>query len=546
MVAVFSAYAQSNTTNKEVKVISKYKSVLPDADKIDKSPVLVDTIKSNVKFTYSLNPHPDYTKVDVFSDNPPKIKGEPLHDIDGGYFRLGAGNYSSWLGEFAFNNKRSRKYDWGLYLFNKSSNGKIKVDKRGKENAGYTNTDALIYGKRFFENSVASISLNYNFDKVRYYGFAESPDQKNAIQKFNDLGVKLSYSSVYEDNINYTGEISYNNFKDDFSDWKENIFVADFKVKGNVLGNELSGGLKIEHVGQNKWTDFSMFSLSPNYRIETGRFIINLGLGMSLKSGSDKDFYVYPTTRIKYAMVEDVMFVYAFADGGVRNNTFHFVSKENPYALMEFHGNNGFNILSDNNMTTYCKYNLGGGVKGQFARLVSFNIGASYKVVDDDIFYSNYRKGKFSVLAQEKYFSPVYDNVNILNIVAELSADIDDDITVSSEFNYYKYSLTNLKYAIHRPEAELRFNIEYRYSSKLKFGANLLYLGERYGLNDVPGSEYKKLDSNIDVCLNAEYKFSDYFYSFLRINNLFDSEYEKWQGYPNYGINLMAGVSFCF
>jgi hypothetical protein len=537
LITVSSVFAQSNSTNKEVKVISKYKSVLPDADKIDKVPVLVDTIKSNVKFSYSLNPHPDLTVIDLFSDNAPKIKGEPLNDLDGGYLKLGGGNYSTWMGEFAFNNKRSKKYDWGLYLYNKYSDGNIDIKERGKEKAGYTNTDAMLYGKRFFENSVASISLDYNFDKVRYYGYAESPDQINAIQKFNDIGVNLSYSSVYKDKLNYTGTISYNNFKDDFSKWEENLFVADFVVKGELFNNILSGDLRIEHVAQNKWTDFSMFSLNPKYRIQTGRFIFDLGIGVSFKTGGDKDFYFYPKTRVKYAMVKDIMSIYAFANGGIKNNTYSAISKENPFVILD---KPDLRIASNINTTTFCKYKLGGGVKGQFARFVSFNIGASYKVLEDEVFYSNYRKGIYGVFVQEKYFSPVYDDVKVFNILAELSADIDKDITVSSVFNYYKYTLTDLEYAIHKPEAEVRFKMDYKYNSSLKFGAELFYIGERYGSN------YKKLDSNIDVSLNAEYKFSDYVYSFARVNNLFDTEYEKWQGYPNYGINLMAGVSFCF
>ncbi len=535
LITAFSVFAQSNTTDKEVKVISKYKSFLPDADKIDKVPVLVDTIKSDVKFSYFLNPHPDLTVIDLFSDNAPEIQGEPLQDIDGGYFKLGAGNYATWKGELAFNNKRSKKYDWGMYLHNKSSNGKIKIDGRGKENAGNTNTDALIYGKRFFDNAVASISLNYNFDKVRYYGYAESPDQLNAIQKFSDFGVKLSYSSVYDSEISYMGIVSYNNFKDDFSKWEENLFLADLVVKGELFNNILSGDLRIEHVGQNKWTDFSVFSLTPNYKIETGRFIFSLGVGMSLKTGGDKDFYFYPKTRIKYAMVKDIMSVYAYADGGVKNNTFLAVSKENPFALLS---KKDINVISESNKTTFCKYDIGGGVKGQFARFVSFNTGASYKIIEDEIFYSNYRnQGAF---VPEKYFSPLYDDVKLFNVFAELSADIDEKITVSSAFNYYKYSMGDLRYAIHKPEGELRFNIDYKYTSKLNFGADLFYIGERFG------SDNEKLNSNIDVCLNAEYKFSDYVYSFMTINNLFDTKYEKWQGYPIYGINLMAGVSFCF
>ena len=68
--------------------------------------------------------------------------------------------------------------------------------------------------------------------------------------------------------------------------------------------------------------------------------------------------------------------------------------------------------------------------------------------------------------------------------------------------------------------------------------------------NGVPfinsAGEADRLNSLFDISLGAEYFFTDNIGGFLQINNLANNRRERWQGYPTFGLNVLAGVSARF
>jgi outer membrane receptor protein involved in Fe transport len=50
----------------------------------------------------------------------------------------------------------------------------------------------------------------------------------------------------------------------------------------------------------------------------------------------------------------------------------------------------------------------------------------------------------------------------------------------------------------------------------------------------------------LDLGLGAEYRITDRFSAFLKLNNLLNQGYERWYNYPVQGLNVLAGVGFSF
>ncbi|WP_341843524.1 hypothetical protein [Chitinophaga caseinilytica] len=49
-----------------------------------------------------------------------------------------------------------------------------------------------------------------------------------------------------------------------------------------------------------------------------------------------------------------------------------------------------------------------------------------------------------------------------------------------------------------------------------------------------------------DLNAGAEYNVTKNFNLWFNVNNMFSSKYERWHGYPSYGLNVLGGVTVKF
>ena len=50
----------------------------------------------------------------------------------------------------------------------------------------------------------------------------------------------------------------------------------------------------------------------------------------------------------------------------------------------------------------------------------------------------------------------------------------------------------------------------------------------------------------VDANIGFEYKYSKRLNAFANVNNFLNKQYRRWNQYPNYGINFMAGINYSF
>ena len=107
------------------------------------------------------------------------------------------------------------------------------------------------------------------------------------------------------------------------------------------------------------------------------------------------------------------------------------------------------------------------------------------------------------------------------------------------------WDLDNLERAWHKPEVELGITANYSPKEDLWLNAGLYAVGARYAYNAKLQQE-KKLKSAIDLNLGAQYLLSSKWTLFANLNNILISKYYQWNGYPNQGLNVRAGVGYSF
>ena len=60
------------------------------------------------------------------------------------------------------------------------------------------------------------------------------------------------------------------------------------------------------------------------------------------------------------------------------------------------------------------------------------------------------------------------------------------------------------------------------------------------------GSAAHKMKPIYDLNLGASYAYLDWLSVFVKLNNILNSKYDYFNGYPVQGINAMVGASFSF
>ena len=201
---------------------------------------------------------------------------------------------------------------------------------------------------------------------------------------------------------------------------------------------------------------------------------------------------------------------------------------ENPYFVFPFKVN-----------TTQMKI-FSGGFRGNFSSQMSFNFRLNYSDVSDMYFYVNDTSFKES----ENRFTIVYDDVQLMNLLGELSYKHTEKLNFLLKANYYSYYLDKIAKPWHKPDYEISFNTRYNLKNKILLDANIFAIGKRYVQEYNPIESIEELDAIIDINLGLEYKYSKILSGFIRLNNIGASKYYKWNYYPSQSFNMMLGVTY--
>jgi hypothetical protein len=365
------------------------------------------------------------------------------------------------------------------------------------------------------------------------------------------LDVHLKSETLAKDDFNYDFGAYYHYLTSKTGQKEEQAVVSvDLGKKfGNMFGilNFSMTSYRADRILKSSGEKHQLLmSISPSVKWLTKTASLQLGMNTTIFSDDDTKggIYFYPKVKAEWSPVEQVLTLFAGADGHVQHNTYSSIATENPYI-------NPYHDLAN----TRYQVVVSGGFKGKLTPKTNYVAEASWSAVKNQHFYVTESQNLYYPSAANRSlnntFSWVYDDVNIFKLSAEVLHSVSENFSVHLIGNYQSYDLKSLPFAWQMPKFDMTFSGVYKATDQLKFTTDIFVVGSRTALISEPPSSSAPshtvtMDPIIDLNAGAEYQFSEKLNFFVQFNNFGFQKYEQWLGYTNKGFNFLVGASYKF
>ena len=561
--------AKDTVKTEVVNIVTKYNPKIADAKKIKKNPK-IKLLKKNEKkkLEYTIFSAP---VASTFIPKSGAVKGIDIgvkERIYKNYLAAGFGNYTTpYFEAFLYHSTRF-KNEFGLHSKYLASLDNLK---NSVLNSNFSNFNIGAFYKqedRYFDWKV---SLNSERNAYNWYGlpniiFTEpTTNTINEEQVYNYFELMGEFSFI-DSYIDY-GKIKTSYFTDSY---KSSEILAKFDAKLDLpltfLGpnlNDITIKTSAEFLKgefKNSYKDLNSvnystttITLNPEYKIKSGNFILKTGVKLITSLDTENDVtnnFIIPDLFVQAAIVQNYLNIYGGLSGDLHTNTYKDFAEENPY------------ISPTLFMTqTLEKSNLFVGFNGKINNNLSFNIKASSKTEEDKpLFLRNTSKsdGTNNVvngnsLKGYEYgnsFDIYYDDVKTTSIFTEIEYDYSRNLSFGLQGTYNIYELENALEAWNLPSIETSFSAKYK-KNKWFATTDVFYVSEKKdGLynGQFPSSfsGVETIDSFVDVNLNGGYHFNDKFSVFLKLNNILNTEYQRFANFNTQGFQALGGLTYKF
>jgi hypothetical protein len=530
---------KENLPSDSIVIMKDYMPMLAESEKISDAPEGDTTSATPAPLAYPFNPKKAETSYETSTIKAVKIKDETLQKLYRTYVKLGLGNYSTYMGELYVGSLRSKKGLLGLDLRHFSSRpglNDVGPDDFSKNHGG-------IDGKYFLENATFNGGMTYDRDVVHYYGYDSDSiilDADQIKQRFNRFGMHLGIGSNHlnKDRITYDANFSFSSLSDlyevsenDFAiygnagkkvdDMKVNVGLSlDYFRKSNAKGELLT--LR-NNLGRN------IGSLTPTLTFNRDKVKFILGLQAAIEKNGKAEAHLFPKIDIELPVAENILYLFAAADGGIIKNTYQTITLENPFVIAS--------VVPEN---TINKIELRGGLKSNFSNTVSLMAMVKYSSMDNFQFFVN-------DTVEANKFNIRYNDGSVLNLHAELGYHRSEKFSAIIKIDQYSYKLDFDERPWHRPNTEITLNAKYNVWDKLLLNATIYGRGKYFARINMPtGFAEKSVKGYMDANLGIEYRYSKILSIYLNFNNFGFSKYNRWNGYPSEKLNVLGGLTYSF
>ncbi len=536
---------------------------VPKASRIEESPLIQDTAKPTAVIDYpALNlffpTEIELDKIEAAS----VVLRDKLPQLYNSYLKLGVGSKFMPLGEFYFNNTRSRKYHYGVHLKHLSSFGNIA----DYAPAGFDRTRGEIFGSIIQKRYQVNGDFHYGSQGLHYYGFKNDTIDKDSIrQRYNDVGFHFDFLRERKDttNLNFKVGLTYNNFTsrkpdaDSLVNWRarENFFAIDggawYKMGKEVYSVDIGINYNGYRFGEEQkaispadtglFRNNTIFSLTP--RIATyafnNRLKASVGVNLSIDGANDKTkAYIYPLAEAKYSLFNDIFIPYVGIRGGLTQQSFRRLAQQNEFILPNIEIRNEHKAIE-----------LYGGFKGTISKQIGFNFGAGFAHIKNfALFYTD------TLHIRDNQFFVGYDTMNVAKVEGSIFFQIQEKLKIDLIGRYNSYTLLNNSYAWYMPTAEFVIRGKYNLFEKLVAQVDVNLQGGRRALVYEDGVNVKlengqyvlALGFLADANVGLEYIYNNRISAFFQMNNVAAQRYLRWNNYPVMGFQAMGGFTFKF
>lgn len=583
VVVVFFAFAKavhaqddpdSTIGTEVVNVVKPYTPTISDAFKVKATPKLNDeATTAKKKVTYSIFSVPVASTFTPAKGKAANVKKAPKVKLYDNYATLGFGSFTSILAEFYSNFQISRTEDFGVFLKHNSSQGGI--DDVLVDDFFYDTRLNLNYGARERDMNWRT-DLDLQHQVFNWYGIDPSIiDLQNTIDPpfiTEDTDVAHTYFAA-----GLNGSIQFNDamFKEgratlryfgDSENSAEIRAIAKPTLEFPIAGENITTGITVDYVGGSfendiadviTTSDYSIINagINPSLVILRDDLTVNLGLsayvsnvsqGSNDTTVSDTDVFVYPNVSASYRVVGDYFIAYAGVEGDLKQNSYYDFAQENPFIAP-----------SQTISPTDQQYDGYLGMKGKLSNHVSYNLRANYMSESGKALFIN-NNSSFATASSAAWlngnsFSVIYDDVETLGVFGELNFDVNNNFKMKVNGQFNSYTTTSQEEAWNLPTLTASVFGDYQITEQWFAGVNLFFVGERFDQafasdpTDILSTPQSiTLDSYFDANAHVGYRVNDRLSAFGRVNNILNSNYQKWQNYQVQGLQGMLGATYKF
>lgn len=556
--------AQTDTTiSRDIEIVKEYNPVIKEAGKINTMPELKTIETKKITPSYSVWTSSFNPRADVMPTLDYALAKEPdSNPYASDYFaKLGAGNYTSFLGEIYAPLYKTDKWLIDIYGKHNSTMSDITLSDdqyplaTDVESDAYSNDNkGRISLLRSYRKSELSAFSTLNFNKFRYYGYdsfiADSAavgkdTYKGGVQTFHNFDLNLRYKTKgYAEKWKYDLQANYQRFSNKNEVVENTIYtnlMGDYRMESSslsaifemyniIMDMPSDSGYLYDFKHVENASSHTVLKISPSYRFESNMGVFHIGVKGVFCIGQGRPGTIIPDINGNIKIIDDKLYLYAGITGDYEVNNYRHITKVNPYVAPDVR-------VED----TYVPIDFYLGAKANIYDKVNLDAFVGYKVLNNPYFFVN--KGLDST-AFHHTFDVVKDkDAGLFNAGVAAIYNWTDKLGLTLQTKYNAWAVKKVDKPWQRPTFELDFKTSYQITDYLRTELSYEFSGGRYAC--VNGKSVK-MDNIHDLSLGVNYRVLSFANLFLNLNNIFASEYQNWYGYTAQRFNLMGGLSVNF
>ncbi len=509
----------------EFELVRPYRPILADAVKIRSNPDFNDI---------TINPQPQSYLVMVkrLSENSqinflgarnytPTLP-EKLAPF---YAKLGYGNFAHFLGEVYISSQETKNTQYGASFRHYQAQGNL-------ENQNLSIFKGEAFGRFTLDQNSINAGANFSSDEAFFYGYDNTVftfSADDVRKKYTQFGADISIKNFRNTDFNYELSAKFYDMKDNQDAAETNL---DASVHLNKKFSKFNLGANI-NLDINEQLDVNVSSNSfvraqPYIAFKTDKFKLKAGVNVVQEFGDVSNTNIFPVADIDFSLIDEFLNVYGGISGNVYNNSLKNLSDKNRFLRQGVTFNN-----------TREKLFAYGGIRGSLANLVGIKGQITYSELDNMPFYLNDP-------GVPRTFFVLYDSGTKWSFLGELSFQKATNYNLTFTAQLFSYDLDFESRPWHEPTVKLNANGDFKLTNKIRFGTEVLFVGERFAKIDFLTNDFVTLPSFTDISANISYQINSKFSAYLNANNLLNKSYQKFLNYNNFGLNLLGGLSLKF
>jgi len=543
------AQADGDLGVQEVQVTESFIPDVPDAIKLADNPKLSDTIKVTKNVSYKPLSRRFESQLKLNPIKSAKIKGEPLSKLYNTYIYGGLGNLSLPTCKIFYSSDRNKSLTYGLAFGYVQSYSDVKsvFDNEQKVSADFRETNFSAHIKKDSDFGIINAYFYRQGNVFQAYGYNTNLKLDEEFTQeywgYSTVSVSLQSKNTDKSKPSYYAKL----FAYDLNEFTENLVSCLFSGQQTIGLNNYSLKLAMDYDFNNLsekivFSDSLKKELILTFNPTVSREISGgyLNLGFELKSIDKRDsseisYAVFPQIHYNYIFSEKNLSAYAGVRGGLNQNSYWELSKENPFILNALTSDGG----SLNLVNSRIMYDFYVGMNSYLGLNINWSSELSYSRVKDMHFFDLDDNSTY-----QNKFKVVYDDVNHLLLSSLLDWEMNSNANINLQLDYHNYDLDTLKDYAYKPSLVSKLGFSYNIGDKIIPQIELVGAFDRSNAANTANS-VPLLNDIIDVNFSLEYKYNSIFSAYCKAQNLIGG-YQVWENYPVLGPQVFFGLSLRF